>query len=57
MSAVELCIHDKRYRCKRTDGEDDGYVSNCTLKMIYPVHAGEKTRYVGVATHWSGSEK
>jgi hypothetical protein len=33
------------------------YVSNCTFKMLYPIHTGEKTGFVGEATHRSGSEK
>ena len=56
MSAIELCIHDNRYKVKRT-AEGQGYVSNCALRFLYPVHAGEKSGFVGVATHQSGTEK
>jgi hypothetical protein len=45
-----------KYKVQRTP-EGSGYVSNCTLKFLYPVQAGEKTGYVGLATHQSGSEK
>jgi hypothetical protein len=55
-SAAELCIHDMKYKVQRTP-EGSGYVSNCTLKFLYPVQAGGKTGYVGIATHQSGSEK
>ena len=56
MNATELCIHDKRYKVKRS-AEGNGYVSNCTLQILHPVHAGGKTGYVGLATHIHGSEK
>ncbi len=56
MSGIELCIHDKRYKIKRS-AEGSGYVSNCTLKMLYPIHAGEKSGYVGEAMHRNGSQK
>ena len=57
MSVNELCIHDKRYKLKRSTDEGSGYVSNCTFKMLYPVYAGTRTGYVAMATHRSGSEK
>ena len=41
MSAIELCIHDNRYKVERTT-EGQGYVSNCTLRFLYPVHVGVK---------------
>ena len=56
MSAIELCIHDKRYKVKRA-AEGRGYVSNCTLKFLHAVHAGEKSGFIGLATHRSGTEK
>ena len=56
MSAIELCIHDKRYKVKRT-AEGQGYVSNCTLRFLHAVHAGEKSGFLGLATHRSGTEK
>ena len=53
MNAVELTVRDGVYRAR---GREDS-VSNCVLRLLRPIKAGERSGYVGLATHKSGASK
>ena len=56
MSAVDLIVRNGVYTTK--GGNDDRKVlSNCTLRLTKAVKAGERSGYIGVASHKNGSTK
>lgn len=56
MSAVDLIVRNGVYSTK--GGNDDRKVlSNCTLRLTKAVKAGERSGYIGVASHKNGSTK
>lgn len=56
MAAVELVVKNGVYATKGGN-EERRSLSNCTLKLHKPIKAGERTGYVGVATHRNGACK
>ena len=55
MNAVTLTVKDGQYVAKEsTDGKP---LSNCTLRLLRPIMAGDRTGYIGCATHTSGNTK
>lgn len=56
MTAIDLVARNGVYTTK--GGHDDRKVlSNCTLKLQKVVKAGDRSGYIGLATHKNGSSK
>ena len=56
MAAIDLVARNGVYSTK--GGPDDRKeLSNCTLRLLKAVKAGDKTGYKGLATHRNGSTK
>lgn len=56
MAAIELVVKNGVYATKGGT-EERRSLSNCTLKLKKPIKAGERTGYIGVATHRNGACK
>lgn len=56
MSALDLVVRNGVYTTK--GGNDDRRsLSNCTMKLTKLVKAGERSGYIGKATHKNGAFK
>lgn len=56
MAAIELVVKNGVYATKGGN-EERRTLSNCTLKLYKAVQAGERTGYIGRATHRNGACK
>lgn len=55
MNALTLMIKDGQYVAK---GSGDGKpLSNCTIRLLRPIMAGERSGFIGRAIHTSGTTK
>lgn len=55
MNALTLSMKDGQYVAKGSG--DSKPLSNCTLRLLRPIMAGDRTGYIGRATHTSGHTK
>ena len=55
MNALKLTVKDGQYVAKGC--ADSRPLSNCTLRLLRPIMAGDRSGYIGRATHANGSTK
>ena len=55
MNSLNLTDKDGHYVAKGS--ADSKPLSNCTLRLLRPVMAGDRSGYIGGATHTNGSTK
>lgn len=56
MSALDLVVKNGVYATK-SGNKERKILSNCTLQLLNAVKAGERSGYIGKATHRNGASK